>query len=63
MTYEQQQLETVTTTTTQSNLHKLLSVQELILSGECRSENAVDSQMYSLVEASGDQDQYFVRSS
>ena len=30
MTDEQQQHETVTTTTTQSNLHTLLTVQELI---------------------------------
>ena len=30
MTDEQQQHETVTTTTTQSNLHALLTVQELI---------------------------------
>ena len=33
---QQQQHETVTTPTTQSNLHTLFSVQELILWGECR---------------------------
>ena len=54
MTDEQQQHETVTTAT-QSNLHTLLSVQELIFWGAAM-------QMYPPVEASSGQEQYYVRS-
>ena len=55
MTDEQQHEKLAATQSNPHKLLKLLSVQELIFSGDA-------VQMYPLVEASGGQEQYYIRS-